>query len=40
MIISIKNCQYLVDVGNKGGEEGQDDVSISSLGDLVNGGAN
>lgn len=35
----IKNQQYLLDVENKGGEEVQDDVSISSLGDLVNGGA-
>lgn len=35
----IKNRLYLLDVGNKGKGEVQDNVSSSCLGDLVNGGA-
>lgn len=38
VIIRIKNWWYSLDVGNKGKGEVQDNVDISSLGDLVNGG--
>lgn len=38
VIIRIKNWRYSLDVGNKGKGDVQDNVDISSLGDLVNGG--